>query len=62
MIKKIKDYFYYLCEHYGGKVSNWAWHKRWNKGNRNKNDWWERHKSFIEYRKEFPYYPEKNKK
>jgi hypothetical protein len=24
--------------------------------------WWERHKSFIEHRKEFPYYPEKNKK
>ena len=28
------DYFYYLCEHYGGKISNWAWHKRWNKRNR----------------------------
>ena len=26
------DYFYYLCEHYGGKLSNWAWHKRWNRG------------------------------
>jgi len=25
-------------------------------------DWWERHKSYIEHRKEFPYYPEKNKK
>tara|TARA_R110000751_G_scaffold246224_1_gene346210 strand:- start:28 stop:156 length:129 start_codon:yes stop_codon:yes gene_type:complete len=24
------DYFYYLCEKYGGKISNWAWHKRWN--------------------------------
>jgi hypothetical protein len=62
MIKKIKDYFYSLCEHYGSKVSNWAWHKRWNKVNRNKEDWWERHKSLIEYRKKFPYYPEKNKK
>ena len=31
MEKKIKDYFYYLCEHYGGKVRNWGWHKRWNR-------------------------------
>ena len=23
--------------------------------------WWERHKRYIEHRKEFPYYPEKNK-
>ena len=30
------DYFYYLCERYGGKLSNWAWHKRWNKGKRKK--------------------------
>jgi len=22
--------------------------------------WWERHKRYIEHRKEFPYYPEKN--
>jgi len=22
-------------------------------------DWWERHKRYIEHRKEFPYYPEK---
>jgi|TARA_R110000765_G_scaffold208265_1_gene313404 hypothetical protein len=29
--KKVKDYFYYLCEHYGGKVSSWGWHKRWNR-------------------------------
>tara|TARA_R100001244_G_C5141280_1_gene127948 strand:- start:91 stop:198 length:108 start_codon:yes stop_codon:yes gene_type:complete len=34
MIDEIKDYFYCLCEHYGGKLSNWAWHKRWNKGRR----------------------------
>jgi len=33
MIKKIKNYFYYLCEHYGGSLSCWAWHKRWNKKN-----------------------------
>ena len=25
-------------------------------------DWWERHKSYIDHRKEFPYYPDKNKK
>ena len=25
-------------------------------------DWWKRHKSYIDHRKEFPYYPEKNKK
>ena len=23
--------------------------------------WWERHKRYIEHRKEFPYYPDKNK-
>ena len=51
---KIKDYFYYLCEHYGGSISCWAWHKRWNK-----NGWWNRHKSYIDHRKEFPYYPDK---
>ena len=28
------DYFYYLCERYGGKLSNWAWHRRWNRGRR----------------------------
>ena len=33
MIEKIKNYFYYLCEHYGGYLSCWAWHKRWNKKN-----------------------------
>ena len=32
------------------------------KSKKNTNDdWWERHKSYIEHRKEFPYYPEKNK-
>ena len=24
-------------------------------------DWWERHKRYIEHRKEFPYYPDKNR-
>ena len=24
--------------------------------------WWKRHKRYIEHRKEFPYYPDKNKK
>lgn len=23
------DKFYALCERYGGKISNWAWTKRW---------------------------------
>ena len=30
----IKDYFYSICETYGSKISNWAWHKRWNKRNK----------------------------
>ena len=30
----IKDYFYSICETYGGKISCWAWHKRWNKRNK----------------------------
>jgi hypothetical protein len=34
LVFRIKDYFYYLCEHYGGKISNWGWQKRWNKKNR----------------------------
>ena len=40
MMKKIRNYFYYLCEHYGSKVNNYGWHKRWNKkyhGKRNRN-------------------------
>ena len=35
--------------------------KRTKKKKENKDDWWERHKSYIEHRKEFPYYPDKNK-
>ena len=31
---RTKDWFYALCEHYGGAISCWAWHKRWNKRNR----------------------------
>jgi len=26
-----KDWFYSLCEHYGGALSCWAWNKRWSK-------------------------------
>ena len=36
MLNKIKDYFYFICERYGSKVSVWAWHKRWSKRNRKK--------------------------
>jgi hypothetical protein len=28
-MKKILDYFYSLLETYGGKISCWAWNKRW---------------------------------
>jgi len=32
------------------------------KSKKNTNDdWWERHKSYIEHRKKYPYYPDKNK-
>ena len=31
-----KDWFYSICETYGGKISNWGWHKRWNKRDRKK--------------------------
>ena len=34
LVYKLKHCFYAICETYGGKVSNWAWHKRWNKRNR----------------------------
>jgi hypothetical protein len=34
MAKRIKDYFYYLCEYYGSKIGTWGWHKRWNHRNR----------------------------
>ena len=31
---KVKDWFLNICEVYGSRISNWAWHKRWNKRNR----------------------------
>jgi hypothetical protein len=34
LVYKLKHCFYAICETYGGKVSNWAWHKRWNKRER----------------------------
>ena len=37
MFKYLKDGFLNFCEIYGSKLSNWAWHLRWNKRNR-KND------------------------
>ena len=30
----IRDFILNILETYGGKISNWAWHKRWNKKNR----------------------------
>ena len=27
----------------------------------NNEDWWKRHKGFIDHRKKYPYYPDKNK-
>ena len=34
LVFRVKDWFLNICEVYGSKVSNWAWHKRWNKRNR----------------------------
>jgi hypothetical protein len=31
MYKYLKDKFLNCCEIYGSKLSNWAWHLRWNK-------------------------------
>ena len=36
LVFRVKDRFYAICERYGGKISNWGWHKRWNKRNRKK--------------------------
>jgi hypothetical protein len=33
-MKKIKDYILNILEVYGNRISNFAWHKRWNKRNR----------------------------
>ena len=32
--EQMKDFILNFLEVYGSKISNWAWHKRWNKGNR----------------------------
>ena len=34
LVFMVKDWFLNICEVYGSKISNWAWHKRWNKKNR----------------------------
>ena len=34
IMDKIKDFLLNILETYGSKINNWAWHKRWNKGNR----------------------------
>jgi hypothetical protein len=38
LVYKLKDglceELYAMCEYYGSKVSNWAWHKRWNRRKR----------------------------
>ena len=36
LVFKIKDRFYAICETYGGRISNYGWHKRWNKRNRHR--------------------------
>ena len=32
--EQMKDFILNFLEVYGSKISNWAWHKRWNKRNR----------------------------
>ena len=34
--KRLYEWFLWACEHYGGEVSVWAWHKRWDERNRHK--------------------------
>ena len=34
LVFKVKDWLLNIFEVYGSKISNWAWHKRWNKRNR----------------------------
>ena len=34
LVFRVKDWFLNICETYGSRISNWAWHKRWNKRNR----------------------------
>ena len=33
LVFRTKDWFYSICETYGGKISCWGWNKRWNKRN-----------------------------
>lgn len=33
MLIYIKDFFYKLCEHYGGLIGNYGWRKRWSDRN-----------------------------
>ena len=33
-MKKVRDFILNIFEVYGSKISNWAWHLRWNKRNR----------------------------
>ena len=35
MYKYLKNKLLNFFENYGSKLNNWAWHKRWNKKNRN---------------------------
>jgi hypothetical protein len=34
LVFRVKDWFLNICEVYGSRISNWAWHKRWNRRNR----------------------------
>ena len=34
MMERIKDFVLNIFEVYGSKVSQWAWHKRWNQTRR----------------------------
>jgi hypothetical protein len=34
LVFRVKDWFLNICEVYGSRISNWAWHKRWNKRDR----------------------------
>jgi len=34
--KWLYEWFLKVCENYGSSISNWAWHRRWNKGVRRK--------------------------
>ena len=38
MYKYLKDKLLNFCETCGSSISNWAWHKRWNKRNKKKDN------------------------